>query len=157
MIPPGDSMPLLTKSRSLWEDRFARPSIAALLAEIPKPAATLIEGFRDAVVSDGTLTESLAWQGIPWRWALTYTDGPRTAAYVVPNPAKPGVCVPVPAGILATLPPRKLSKAVREAIGNAPTVAAVNWTQFDLTSKTLADELVLLLQLIRETSLATAN
>lgn len=150
-------MPLLTKSRSLWEDRFARPSIAALLAEIPKPAVSLIESFREALVRDGTLTESLSWQGIPWRWALTYSDGPRIAAYVVPNPAKPGVCVPVPAGILATLPPRKLSKAVRESIAAAPTVAGLNWTQFDLTSKTLADELSLLIQLVRESSLASAN
>lgn len=150
-------MPLLAKSRSLWEDRFTRPTVEALLAEIPKPGVTLIEGFRDALVAEGTLAEGLSWQGIPWRWSLTYSDGRRLAAYIVPNPAKPGVCVPIPAGFLASLPPRKLSKTVREVVASSPAVAGTNWAQFDLTSKTMADELLLLVQVVRDHALSSVG
>ena len=150
-------MPLLAKSRCLWEDRFSRPSVEALLAEIPKPGVTLIEGFREALLAQGTFAEGLSWQGIPWRWSLTYADGRRLAAYIVPNPVKPGVCVPVPADLLGSVPPRKLSKSVREAVASSPTVAGTNWVQFDLTSKTMADELLLLVQIVRDQSLTNVG
>lgn len=150
-------MPLLTKSRCLWEDRFSKPTIDALLAEIPRPAGSLIEAFRASLLAEATFTEGLSWQGIPWRWSLTYSEGRRLIAYIVPNPVKPGVCVPIPAGLLGALPPRKLSKAIREAVASSPTVGGTAWAQFDLTSKTLADELLLLVQIVRDQVLSTVG
>ncbi len=149
-------MPLLTKSRCLWEDRFSRPTAETLLGEIPKPGVTLIEGLREGLLAGGTLTEGLSWQGIPWRWSLTYADGRRLVSYIVPNPVRPVVCIPIPTGLLGSLPPRKISKTVRDAVTSSPTVAGTNWVQFDLSSKTLADELLLLVQIVRDHALTAA-
>jgi hypothetical protein len=154
-------MPLSTKARPLWEDRFARPTLEALLAELPKPAAALVGSFREALLAREGITEELAWQGVPWRWALAFAAGAgpglaadRVVAYVVPNPVRPLACVPVPSGLVTGSVAKKLSKPTRDAIRFAPSIGGVQWPQWELTSKSVVDELATLVRLALEAPVA---
>lgn len=143
-------MPLATKARPLWEDRFARPTAEALLGELPKPSAVLLASLRDGLLAMEGMTQDLSWQGVPWRWAFAFAAGGRVAAYVVPNPVRPAACIPVPAGALAGTAGKKLSKPVRDVIRLAPSIGGVQWPQWELSSKSIVDELTTLVRLCVE-------
>ena len=143
-------MPLATKARPIWEDRFARPSADVLLAEIPKPTLGLVSTLRDGFLAHEGMAEELAWQGIPWRWAFAFSLGGRVVAYIVPNPLRPVACIPVPAGVLTASASKKLSKPARDVIRFAPSIGGVQWPQWDITSKALTDELATLVRIVLE-------
>lgn len=147
-------MALSTKPRPLWEDRFARPTAESLLGELPKPAAALLASLRDGLLAVEGMTHELSWQGIPWRWSFAFTVGGRVAAYVVPNPARPVACVPVPPGALGGSVGKKLSKPIRDVVRLAPAIGGVQWPQWEVTSKSIADELTTLVRLCLEAPVA---
>lgn len=149
-------MALAPKTRPLWEDRFSRPSAEALLAEIPKPASQLVTTFQDSMLALEGVTEELAWQGIPWRWSFVFSHEGRPLAYLVPSPTKPLVCIPVSAAALAAIPPRKLSKSAREVITQSPSVAGSHWANWELSSKAQSDEILTLVQFLRDAAAAAA-
>lgn len=155
-------MPLtVAKPRSLWEDRFGRPTIESLLAACPRSVLPFIDHARERLKKVKGVAEQLAWQGIPWRWTLTYChpqELERAFAFVVPDPAKPRLAVPIPDRILAEVPLKKASKPFRDAIQQAPIVGAVRWCQWELQTKGLIEEIVdlAILKVTADAALATS-
>jgi hypothetical protein len=153
-------MALAMKSRSVWEDRFSRPTLDALLAEVAKPAGGFVEAFIEGMKGLEGVSGELGWHGVPWRWSLVYRDGSgRVLGYLVPSPIKAGVSVPVPEGLISggsggglgggSGGGRKVSKVVREVVAGSPVVGGVQWAWFELSSRTVADDVVGLIGMVR--------
>ena len=153
-------MPLtVAKPRSLWEDRFGRPTIDDLLDGCPRSVLSLIEHARTKLSNAKNVSEQLAWQGIPWRWTLTYThldDAERAYAYLVPDPAKPRLVVPFPIRALSEISLKKFSKTTRDAVAHATVVGSVSWCQWEILTKPVTDEVIALADL-KMAALATAK
>lgn len=151
------AMSLVHKVRSAWEDRFQRPTVEQILAEIPKPASALAAAIRDAFVKDGAMVERLTWHGVPWRWAFDYsTPGGEPSAYLIPSPHRLIVAVPVPVDLLATLSPKKIAKPIRDIVMLAPVVGTSRWAQWDLTARQQIEDLSSFVTLIRNSAVAAA-
>jgi hypothetical protein len=136
-MPATDTM---TPPRSPWEDRFTTPTEHALLDAVASPAAARVADVLQRLVALPGLDRSVAWQGVPWRWTIVFrrTGEPVTLtpppafAYVIPHPTAPGVCIPLPASVAASLPLKKLKKAVRDVLVHAPVVDNVHWASWEL-------------------------
>ncbi len=153
-------MPSLNlKPRDAWSDRFRAPTTDELKAALGKQPAHLLEATRNRLLDFPNVREELSWQGIPWRWSFVYrweAEPDRAWAYVIPEPGKPRLALPLNAELITRLPARKLSKPVRDGIVQATEVAQVRWAQWELTSKTLLDELLIIAGLKHEALTAQA-
>jgi hypothetical protein len=149
-------MALAIKSRSVWEDRFTRPTLAGLLAEVAKPTSGFVDIFMEAMTKMEGVSGELGWHGVPWRWSVAYRESGRVLAYLVPSPTRAGVSVPVPAGLIGIggVGNRKVSKTVREVLGSSPVVGGVQWAWFEMSSKTAAEDVAGLIGLVRESQSA---
>jgi hypothetical protein len=128
--------------RKAWEDKYRTPSVSELVVGLDAQHAQLFRAAREAL---GQMApERLSWLGIPWRWSLVYgvPRSPRPLAYLVPQPSRPLVIVPLGSEIEADVLDRKLSKPARDAIMHAPVVGEVRWTQWDLSSKAQLEEVL---------------
>lgn len=138
------------KAKNAWEERFETPRVEALLAGFSKSQAGLIEQARAAILGLENAAESISWLGIPWRWTLAYTvDGSseRPIAYLVPQPGRPVLALPMAEDVVAALPMRRLPKYIRDVIAFSPKVAGVHWMQWDITGRS---QLVELMGLVRQ-------
>lgn len=148
------------KPRIAWEDRFHTPTLDELLEGYTKQHSQLIDQARQGVLALDSVTEVIAWHGIPWRWTLAYgIEGSqeRPWAYIIPQPAKPLLALPLSGEFVETLPMRKLPKFVRDSIPLAPRVAGVHWVQWELTGKSQVDDLIALTRRKHEVMLAPAT
>jgi len=104
------------------------------------------------VLTDGfSLNERILWNGV-WRWSFVYErheaghERQRTqskvAAYLIPEPDRPKMCIPIPAAISATLSPRTTPSFVREQLGMCPTVDGVLWPVWSVDGKQMVTELL---------------
>jgi hypothetical protein len=137
------------KTRIPWEDRFERPDLARLTSGLLRQQAQLILHARDAMLSMGSVGDSIVWLGIPWRWALAFAidgDRERPWAYIIPQPGKPVLALPLSTDMLAAIDVRKLSRTVRDGLLQASRVGDGYWPQWALTSRPQLDEI---LQIVR--------
>lgn len=133
------------KARSAWNDRFRTPTLDELLEPFNRQLCGLIETARERLVELPKVTERLSWQGIPWRWTLVYRwegQPERAWAYVVLDPARLRLALPMTTELIAKLPAKKLSKPTRDGIVQASEVAGVHWAQWELVNKPQLDELM---------------
>lgn len=132
------------KPRVPWEDRFQHPKLDELLGEFSKQQSGLIEQAREALLGLGGVKESITWLGIPWRWTLAYDldGGGKPWAYIVPQPGKPLLALPMSGEAVAALPMRRLPKFIRDVVVFSPKVGGVHWMQWELTSRTQVEELI---------------
>jgi len=136
-------------ARSPWEDRFQTPSTQALLDAMHKPLLALLEQARAALLALPGVAESVGWQGVPWRWSFAYRvegDPTRALAFLVPQPSRPQLAVPLTDEMIAALPIRKLAKPVRDAFVFSPKISGVCWPCWELSAKTQVDELMSVVQ-----------
>jgi hypothetical protein len=137
------------KPRIPWEDRFQRPDLDQLASGLFRQQAQLVLHARDAMLSMESVGDSIVWLGIPWRWALAFAidgDTQRPWAYIIPQPGKPVLALPLTSEMVAALDVRKLSRIVRDGILNASRVGDGYWPQWALTSRPQLDEI---LQIVR--------
>jgi hypothetical protein len=135
------------KPRIAWEDRFAAPDADDLLAPFPKYQAAFIEQIREGMSGLGGVVESIVWHGVPWRWTFAYAseaEPERPWAYLVPQPGRPLLAMPLTAEVIAALPMKKLSRPVRDGIALAALVGGVYWPQWPLTARSQVEELILI-------------
>lgn len=148
-------MPARTSARSshrpCWSDRFRTPTADDLLREYTKPVAAAVAVAREHLCTLAGIKEEIRWLGIPWRWTFVYRTEHesvgRATAYLIPEPAKPTIAVPMSAESLENLPARKFSRAVRDVLLHAPEVAGVRWPLWELQSKSQLEEIVRLVEL----------
>lgn len=135
----------IVDQRCPWEDRFRTPAIDELREGVGRSHQPLFDYTREGLLSLG-LAESLAWHGVPWRWSLVYRASGGPVAYLVPQPGKPMIAVLLSTERVAALPTRKLSRTVRDGITFAARVGATLWPTWEITSRTLSDEVIGLLR-----------
>ena len=136
-----------SKPRAAWEDRFRRPTVDELLDGLNKQLLSLAESWRERMSEAPGVREELSWQGIPFRWTLVYRSEnrpERPLAYLVPQPVRAYIAIPIASDAVNRLPLRKLSKPVRDSLGAASLVNGLYWAQWDLLSKSQLDELLLI-------------
>ncbi|MBS0197516.1 MAG: hypothetical protein JSR77_12230 [Planctomycetes bacterium] len=142
----------------MWQDRFRAPTAIDLIEGIDKPVRATVVHARNTLVKDRDIQERVAWQGV-WKWTLTYrhvSSPDRAWAYIVPDPAKPRVCVPMPDAALNLLPVKSTPKYVRESLAFAPVVDGVRWPVWDLPSRQQVDDVLGLLRSKLEAALELA-
>lgn len=137
-------MPALSyKSSTPWENKFRTPRADDLIAGMAKPLAQLFEIARNRLKEIGPgVREEIVWQGLPWHWTFSYRiDGEGTArAYLVPEPGKARIVIPISAERMGRIPLRKLSKPAREALAHGVEVDGLHWTEWDLSGRAMLDE-----------------
>lgn len=140
-----------------WLDRFKQPTAAALLAELPAQKLGLFETVREKLPETTDAVETLGWHGIPWRWCFAYEVGKKRKgsdelpfAYLIPDPERPRLCLPLEGSVVATVKPRQISKTIREGIVYATRVADVFWTTWDLQSKAGLEDILSLVRFKHE-------
>lgn len=150
---------LVIKPAVAWANRFRRPGADELVSAVGSNGAAIIRAGRERLSGFPGVSEDLRWCGIPWRWAFAYTHKEQTEpalAYLVPQPSKPVLVVPVPPEMLGTLPMKRLSKPVRDGIVFASIVGQTRWAQWELSAVSQLDELmdVIGLRLPQQTEVA---
>ncbi len=139
--------------RELWQNKFRTPTVAELIGGLAPPQAGLFEAARERLAARPGLAEELVWMGVPWCWALAFRrgeDSPRPTAFLVPEPGKAVLSLPLEGESLAKVPLKKLSKSQREALINGTRVGEVVWTVWELQSKTALEEALGLLGLVQD-------
>lgn len=130
-------MPAAIKDRIAWEDRFRTPTLEQLRAPLNKQLQGAFDAARERLLDLEGLSEGILWRGIPWRWTVAFSTAEERDcwAYLVAQPARPYLVLPVSIEVLSKLPVRRLSKFVREGILHAACVAGVYWPQWDIQTK----------------------
>ena len=129
--------------RPVWANRFATPSVPALVHALKHIPAGAVRHARTEFMAVPGMEEQVLWQGV-WRWTLVYTHPSLPGhvwAFLVPDPIHPVICLPFHESVLAALDDRRLTRIVREGLTNAPVVAGVRWATWPLTGKALVDVL----------------
>lgn len=133
------------KMRTAWEDRFRMPSFEDLRGHYNKQLASLVELTREKLLSFPGVSEAVSWEGLPWRWTLTFhfeNDRSRPWAYLVPDPVSPKVSMPLTAEMIQTFPLHRMKKHIRDGVLLARVVGGVHWATFDVTSKAVLDDVL---------------
>jgi hypothetical protein len=136
------------KNRQAWMDRYKAPTVDELLSSFNKQLGGVVHHARERMLAIDGVKEEVSWQGV-WRWTLVYRipgEGERGWAYLVMDPSKPRLAVPVPDELISDLPVKKLSKFVRDGLAHAPTVDGVRWAHWEIQGKTQADDILSLAQ-----------
>lgn len=145
------------RGRPAWSDRFRQPTAKELVEGVAEPAVGAVRALREALLAgrgdDGA--EVVTWRGV-WKWTLAYRGSDRPFAYVIADPAKPRLSIPVSDAALAELALRKLSRVVRDGLSHAPNVDGVRWATWDVQSEQQAEELIVLVRLLAEPAPAKA-
>lgn len=157
----------LNEARTAWNDKFSRPDAQALRLLHAKPELAVLDGARAALGGLAGIQESLDWQGVPWRWTFVYRgmgdlaehatplgSGPtpiatpsglgllRAFAYVIPDPSRLQICVPLTAPQIEAMPLKKMKKPVRDGIAQARSVAGVWWPTWDVGGTGAVEEVL---------------
>ena len=157
----------LSELRTAWNDKFSRPDAQALRLLFAKPVQTVLDEARAALTELPGIQESLDWQGVPWRWTFVYrgtgdlaehalplVSGPtpiatpsglgllRAFAYVIPDPSRLQICVPLTGPQIEAMPMKRMKKPVRDGIAHARSVAGVWWPTWDVSSQGAAEEVL---------------
>ncbi len=148
------------KPLSAWEDRFRTPSLAELRAAQPnKTLGQVLEHARERLAAFEGVKSEIAWQGIPWRWTIVFHPGDDEGlplAYLVPEPGKLQVAVPLRREFAGTLPVKRLPRVIRDRIVFASEVAGILWPRFEFSTKGQFDEIEDLIRRKRAFSSETA-
>lgn len=135
--------------RSAWEDRFNEPTLRALREPLGADALKAFDR-ADAALREltGSAEPKLIWHGACWRWTLEYkfNRGRDTLAVLVPNPADLQLAAPVSEAFVESLPKRRLKRAVRDGLELASPPFDTNWAVWSLTSVSLLEEVLSLLE-----------
>jgi hypothetical protein len=142
-------------TKLIWANRFQSipPSASQLRDGYPKPLHAVFDAARELFLEIEGVSERVDWHGVPWRWTLVYNAGEdsmlrslqspatRAFAYIIPDPAKLQVCIPLTREQIAVMPMRRFKKGVRDTIVFARTVAGISWPTWEIPSKAALDDL----------------
>ncbi|MBL9002506.1 MAG: hypothetical protein JNK25_15355 [Phycisphaerae bacterium] len=135
------------RARRAWDDRFHTPSAGDLVSAVEKQWRTAFSHARECILRDADVSEVVAWQGV-WKWTLTYRHvffPERAWAYLIADPAKPRLCVPMSDVAIDGLNVAKTPKFVRESLAFAPIVDGVRWPVWDVQTRQLINGILGLL------------
>jgi hypothetical protein len=131
------------ETRGAWSDRFRTPSMDDLLGPLPRAARTAMVHASATLTTARGFTESLRWHGV-WKWSCSYESPAateRAAAYLIPDPQRPRLCVPVCSSAAAMLQTRSTPAFIRHALESCPVVDGVHWPIWQVEGKQMINEL----------------
>jgi len=134
-------------SRTHWENRFHVPTADQLVAGVCKSLIPATDLSRKTLLEVESAVESVQWRGV-WHWTLVYSASATEPglAYIIPEPAKPRLCIPFPESQLGDLPLKRLPKLVRDVLTAAPAVAGTRWPVWEIQNKAQVSEVLTLLE-----------
>jgi hypothetical protein len=133
-----------SKQKSAWDNRFEIPSQSDLIAGLNHQMHFVAEHARHLLVQPGCVKEAVAWQGV-WKWTFSYTctlDQSRPWAYIIPDPSKLRICVPLAENVLTEIPLKKISRFVRDVIVHAAPVGQLRWPMWEVQTKAQAADVL---------------
>ena len=145
------TMPQRQPSPCPWSDRFRTPDDADLMGGVHRFSRAAVRHAREVLTDEYSLNERILWYGV-WRWSFVYErqesrhdrqrGQSKVAAYLIPDPVQPKMCIPIPAMISATLAQRSTPSFVRDQLGTCPTVDGVLWPVWSVDGKQMVSELL---------------
>ncbi len=136
-------MALTIPSRTPWEDRFRTPGISELRGALAPQFLGAFDHARVKLAQIQGASEAIRWHGV-WKWTFEYAGAgthQEPFAFLVPDPARPRVCVSILESAMAGVDVRKLAKGVREVLAAAPAVDGTRWATWDVTTKSGVEEI----------------
>jgi hypothetical protein len=131
-------------TKTTWSDKFRQPRAEELRAGLSKSVQQVFDDARERLSELDAGCEWLVWQGVPWRWTFVYMNAgaaeSRAFAYLIPDPARLQICVPLSDEVIERLPLKRMKKSIRDGIVFARHVAGVSWPTWDVATKTALDE-----------------
>jgi hypothetical protein len=131
-------------AKTAWNDKFRMPSIGELRTGCSKPVQQLLDEARERFAGLAQTSESLVWQGVPWRWTFVFlgpsSGEPRVLAYLIPDPARLQCCVPLTHDQIERLPLKRMKKSIRDGVVFARDVNGICWPTWDVPTKPAMDE-----------------
>lgn len=124
-----------------WDNRFTTPDAPTLLSQIAEPCRDAFDTARARLDALEGATSTVRWLGVPWRWTLVYRVEGEDLAYLVPDPQRPVLAIPLPASWLDGPEAKRLSRPVRDGLARARVVGQTAWAEWELSSVTLATDL----------------
>jgi hypothetical protein len=92
-------------SKLPWNNRFRMPTDAELLSAFQAPTLGYLKTARERFKAGPSVLEMICWHGT-WKWTFAYRSIALMQcqwAYILPDPAKAQICVPVLEATLADL------------------------------------------------------
>jgi hypothetical protein len=137
-----------TVVKCAWSDKFRIPSAEELREGLAQQIRPVLDEGRQRLGELSGVSESLVWQGVPWRWTFVYAGGEhgeRAAAYLIPDPQRLQVCVPLNQEQIEQFPLKRMKKSIRDGIVYARNVGGVWWPTWEIpTAGALGEVLDLL-------------
>lgn len=135
-----------TTMRSVWADKFREPSGEALLDGLSgKVESAVAELVRGGSMAMNGVSEQVKWLATPWRWTMVYScelDPTRALAYLIPDPSKVQVCVPLTMSMIQSMPLKRLKKGIRDGIIYSKVVADTFWPTWELANRAAAEDVL---------------
>ncbi|MBX3357617.1 MAG: hypothetical protein KF745_04235 [Phycisphaeraceae bacterium] len=131
--------------RSTWEDRFRAPAPSELRGHYRnKTLCGIAESVQQALSRLANVDERLCWEGLPWRWTWVYSlrGLDQSLAYLIPDPDRPQLAVPIPASLVDRLGIAQMRRTVRDVMSHARLVGGIYWPSWDLLTKVDAEEVI---------------
>lgn len=138
-------MPTKTAFKKLaWEDRFNRPTVAALRSALKAADRNLFDRMTKHLNELERVTESVAWYGESWRWAVEFRAARQTEpfAVIIPSPEDLQLAVPTSRKFAAELSTRRLKRGVRDGLDLAGESFDTRWAVWSVTSVSLLTDLM---------------
>lgn len=137
---------------TVWGDRFTQPNETDLVSMLTGDEQALVQYIIEKCTDLGADQRSVRWQGIPWRWTIQIgMKDESSIGFLIAEPGRPQLAIPLTASDLDRIPMRRLSKSVRDSILGARAVSSMLWPEWDITSKTQIDELMAMMKVRCET------
>ena len=133
------------KRRTPWDDKFNRPTEEQLAEVYQSPLRELFDDLRTRINAFEGASEELVWLNSPWRWCFRYAlEGDPTAGwcYLVPDPEKPKVGMPLTGDMLRAMPLHRFKKHIKESLAVSQQVGDVAWATFDVAARTQLDDVM---------------
>lgn len=134
-----------TKQPPAWENKFVTPTLEECLDPYLPHVRQLFDDARARILAHNPILEEFGWQGLPWRWCLTYRlpgEHHHDFAYLVPNPEKPRIAMPFSESELQSMPLHRFKKHLKDALAHSVKTGRTHWATFEITSKPQLDDIL---------------
>jgi len=132
-----------------WTDRFRTPKFGDLKDSLRAPAKPLFDTLRERLQEFEGVREVIVWYGDCWHWSLEYRTrlAPEPLAVLIPAPNDLQLALPVDREFTRTLPMQRLKRPVRDGLDMVQEPYNSRWGVWSVTTATIIDDLLDLVEM----------
>jgi len=132
-----------------WANRFETPTRERLTQGIPDEQRKINSALMERLDQSDLTGPSIVWMGLPWRWTLIYQPAQPDLSpiYVICDPERPRIAMKLEAGILESIPARKLHRATRDALAAGRQVGSTRWIEWQVEHEDCIRDLMKLVEI----------